>query len=144
MSGGFLEIAEQRKTITVGGQPVEVCAIGLGVIAELVAGFEPIRQLLDNKGGSFKVTSLLAIGRPAVAAVIAAGVGHPGEAEYIEKAGKLGAAEQTTLLKAIYELSFPSEVRGPFEEMIKAVFNTNLAAVMAALPPSSDSISEAT
>jgi hypothetical protein len=131
----FLDIAEARETITVGNQSFEVRAVTLGDLADLALRFEPVKQLLDGKG--FKSASLIEMGRPAVSAVIAAGVGHCGEPEYEAKANRLSGGDQLKILRKLYELSFPSEVRGPLEQMLGDLFNTNRVPAAADQPPAS-------
>lgn len=108
-----------RQTDTVHGVPVYgVSAKG---IAYLLGKFPELRALMA--GRTVEVEQLMAMGGDAIAAIIAAGCGHPGNAEEEAAAALFSADTQADFLEPILRLTMPKGV-GPFVEKVTALAGT--------------------
>jgi len=77
---GLLDIADIVETVTINGTRVDVPGISAEGIAHLLNRFPEIRAAVTGK--SVPVDRWLAMGVDAVAAIIAAGCGAPGDPAY--------------------------------------------------------------
>lgn len=102
---GLLDIADIVETVTINGTKVDVPGISAEGIAHLFQRFPEIRAAITGK--SVPVERWAAMGVDAVAAIIAAGCGAPGDAAHEAKARKLPAAAQADLLEAIVKVTMP-------------------------------------
>lgn len=115
---GLLDIAPLTETVTVRGTPVQITGVSAKGIALIMARFPEVQQMMV--GREVSVARLLEIGGDAVAAVIAAGTGAPGNAEAEAVAGALLVEEQAELLEAILRVTLPRGV-GPLVEKLSAM-----------------------
>jgi hypothetical protein len=91
-------------TETVAGVPVKgISGRGLGTI---LARFPVVRKLLSER--RFDAEELIAVAPDAVAEIIAAGIGKPGDAEQITAADAMPVGLQVEFLAAIVKVSFPN------------------------------------
>jgi hypothetical protein len=125
----LLDIAPRTESIEVQGAPVAVHGISAKGVAHLLGRFPELRKLMS--GQEVETDELMAMGGDAVAAIIAAGCGYPGDEKAEEVAGRLAIDAQADLLAAILRLTLPSGV-GPFVEKLTA-----LGGILDARSPSS-------
>lgn len=107
----LLDIAATPRKITIQGKEIEVYGITAETLSLLLLRFPAIMKAFGGMTPSNE--SLIAIGPEAVAAIIACGVGHPGDKQQEAAAAKLGLGDQMDLLDEILRLTFPRGV-GPF------------------------------
>jgi hypothetical protein len=117
---GLIDIAPVTETVVAQGKPITVHGVSAKGLAHLLARFPEMRRLMT--GQEVQADQLLAMGGDAVAAIIAAGCGYPGDntAEII--AGGLSLDVQADLLAAILRLTLPKGI-GPFVEKLTALGN---------------------
>lgn len=102
---GLLDIADIVETVTINGTRIDVPGISAEGIAHLFQRFPEIRAAVTGKAVTIDQWS--AMGVDAIAAIIAAGCGMPGDPAYEAKARKLPAAAQVDLLEAIIKVTMP-------------------------------------
>jgi hypothetical protein len=111
----LLDIAPLTATVSVRGTDIAVSGVSAKGIANLMSRFPEIREMMVGKEVS--VDRLMEIGGDAVAAIIAAGTGHPGEPDHEAVAANLNLGEQADLIGAIIKLTAPKGV-GPLVEKL--------------------------
>jgi hypothetical protein len=115
---GLVDLAPRIEIVPVEGAEVAVHGISAKGLAYLLGRFPDLRRLMT--GQDVGVDQLLVSGGEAVAAIIAAGCGSPGE-EYAEAvAGNLSIDVQADLLAAILRLTLPRGI-GPFVAKLTAL-----------------------
>jgi hypothetical protein len=114
---GLLDIAPQRTSVEVLGHTLEVGGVTVRGIADLLRRFPELLTLFG--GGASPAGAIVAAAPDLVAAVIACGLGHMGDAQQEAAAAQLPAEAQAELLGAILRLTMPSGV-GPFVEKLVA------------------------
>lgn len=140
MGKSFLEIAPRRVSVTIGEDAFELRPLSLADLAAFALRFAAFKNLME--GGGLKAKDLIACGSELVGAVIAAALDQAGNAEYEAKGSSLPLLDQYALVRRVYEISFPAEVRGPFDHMLAMAFedfNTNLERARSQQAPSSAS-----
>ena len=115
---GLIDIAPAVETVDVQGAPVAVHGVSAKGIAQLLGRFPELRMLMT--GQQVETEQLMAMGGDAVAAIIAAGCGYPGDETAEAVAGKLSLDAQADLLAAILRLTLPRGI-GPFVEKLTAL-----------------------
>lgn len=113
---GLLDIGQISESVSVRGKDVEVKGISGRGILVLLDKFPEVKELLTTQSG-VTAEDLVRITPDAVAAVIAAGCGYPGNKEAEEFADQLTVGEQVELIDAIFRVTFPEGV-GPFVEKL--------------------------
>lgn len=108
---GLLDIAPSREVVTIRGTAVEVTGVSAQGFAELLGRFPELRKLMT--GIEVEVDSLFRLAGSAIAPIIAAGTGAPGDDKAEAVAGSLSVDEQSELLEAIVRQTFPKGI-GPF------------------------------
>lgn len=121
---GLLDIAPLTESVSVRGAKIEVCGVSAKGIALLLGRFPELRMLMTGK--EVGIDRLMEMGGDAVSAIIAAGIGFPGDLDQEQAAGRLGVDAQADLLAAILRLTLPNGI-GPFVEKL-----TTLGAVLGA------------
>jgi hypothetical protein len=143
----LLDIGELSKMVPIRGKELEVTGIPGEVFLELLAEFPEMRKLMAGAGHKLEPNDLMKQVPAAVASVIAAATGTPGNDKAIAMARRLSLGEQVELLRAIWELTFPQGVTS-FIEALEALKGqadaSGLGAVMASPEPSSSSSQEDT
>jgi hypothetical protein len=112
---GLLDIAPAVETVDVRGSKITVYGVSAKGIAHLLARFPELRLMMT--GRSVDVNRLMEIGGDAVAAIIAAGIGFPGDEAQEEAACRLSIDDQADLIAAILKLTLPKGV-GPLVEKL--------------------------
>ncbi|MFL9499231.1 hypothetical protein ACJMQP_04155 [Rhodopseudomonas palustris] len=90
-------------------------------VAYILSRFPEVRQMLTGQKVELNLDTLFERAPDAVAAIIAAGTGSPGDLSAEMVADQLPAAAQLELLLAIREVSMPKGI-GPFVEAFEALF----------------------
>ncbi len=96
---GLLDIAETVGSVTVNGQKVSVEGISFAGVAKLLERFPILVNLLTQK--TVTAADLLSSGPDAVAAMIAAGCGYPGDEKAEKKAARLPSRERCRAVLAL-------------------------------------------
>jgi hypothetical protein len=105
----LLDIAASLETVEIRGQKISVPGIEARGIIYLFQKFPILREWLTKKGG-VSVERLSSAGPDIVAAVIAAGTGHPGDERYEAAARNLGISDQLDLVAVIFRVTLPKGV----------------------------------
>jgi hypothetical protein len=108
---GLIDIAPCTETIAVQGSAVEVRGVSAKGLALLLSRFPELRKLMT--GLEVESDQLIALGGEAVAAIIAAGCGYPGDEKAEAIAASLSLDSQADFLAATLRLTLPKGV-GPF------------------------------
>jgi hypothetical protein len=114
----LIDLAALSSTVKVLGKDITVHGISAGGFAQLLHRFPALAKAMS--GGGFKQDELIKAAPDAVAALIAAGCGDPGNKKAEEVAGKLPLEAQLDLIAATLKLTFPSGV-GPFVKKVEAL-----------------------
>lgn len=115
---GLLDIAPITEAVSVRGQQIEVRGISAKGVAVILSRFPVIRQLMAGvRKDEITADDLIALAPDAIASIIAAGCGHPGDEKAEKIAADLAAEEQADLVVAILRLTMPGGVR-PFVEKL--------------------------
>lgn len=112
---GLLDIAPAVETVDVRGSKVSIYGVSAKGIAHLLGRFPELRMLMSGK--EVAIEQLMTMGGDAVAAIIAAGCGYPGDEKAEVMAGSLPIETQADLLAGILKLTMPRGV-GPFVEKL--------------------------
>ena len=112
---GLIDIAPSVETIDVQGTAVAVHGVSAKGVAHLLGRFPELRMLMT--GQNVEADKLMAVGGDAVAAIIAAGCGYPGDEKAETVASSLAVAAQADLLAAILRVTLPAGL-GPFVEKL--------------------------
>lgn len=124
---------EPTETVMVGKKSVAVVGVSFKEILALSARFPELGALFGG-GGDFGAATFMAKGDAVVSAIIAAGIGHPGDKDEEAKASRLPLETQLDLVAAVIRVTMPSGV-GPFVEKLTALTAAlNVEAVAAPTP----------
>ena len=130
---GLIDIAPSIDSVDVQGSSVAVHGISAKGVAHLLGRFPELRKLMS--GQEVEAEQLMAMGGDAVAAIIAAGCGYPGDEKAEAIAGTLAIDAQANLLAAIVRLTLPGGL-GPFVDKLTALGGILDAAPSAAVQDS--------
>ncbi len=114
----LLDIAPLGASVTVRGTAVNVTGVSAAGIASLLQRFPELREMMV--GREVATERLMTMGADAVAAIIAAGTGLPGNPEAESVAASLAVEDQADLLAAILKITLPRGV-GPLVEKLSAM-----------------------
>lgn len=131
---GLIDIAPRAETVVIHGTTVGVHGISAKGVAHLLGRFPELRMLMT--GHEVEAAQLMAMGGDAVAAIIAAGCGYPGDEKAEDVAASLSIDAQADLLAAIVRLTLPAGL-GPFVEKLTALGGILDAAPSVTAPASS-------
>lgn len=115
---GLIDMAPSTDTVEVRGTSVAVHGVSASGLAVLLGRFPDLRKLMT--GLEVETAQLMAIGGDAVAAIIAAGCGYPGDEKAETVAAKLSLDAQADFLGAILRLTLPRGL-GPFVGKLTAL-----------------------
>lgn len=115
---GLIDIAPATEAVEVEGSKVEVHGVSASGLAHLLGRFPELRKLMT--GMEVDAGQLMAVGGEAVAAIIAAGCGYPGDERAESLAARLSLDTQADLLGAILRLTLPKGL-GPFVAKLTAL-----------------------
>jgi hypothetical protein len=125
---GLLDIADLTREVEVRGTKISVTGISTKGVASLLDKFPDLRKIVAQRSDEVSAESLVAQVPDAVAAVIAAGCGYPGNEEAMDKAAMLSVGEQAEIIDAIFQITFPQGI-APFMEKL-----TRFAAAVSPTP----------
>jgi hypothetical protein len=114
----LLDIVPASASVDVGGVSVSVSGITAKGIGSLLGRFPDIQSALTGEG--IMAEKLISLAPDAVAAIIAAGCGAPGNADHEAAAAGLPIGAQVDLLSAIITATLPRGV-GPLVDQVKAL-----------------------
>jgi hypothetical protein len=115
---GLIDIAPRTEMVDIEGASVEVHGVSASGLALLLRRFPDLRKLLT--GLEVETTQLMTVGGEAVAAIIAAGCGYPGDEKAESVAANLSLDAQADFLGAILRLTLPKGL-GPFVAKLTAL-----------------------
>lgn len=117
---GLLDISPSVATVAVNGVDVSVTGVSAKGIATLLGRFPAIREMFAGRVADLSAEKIFELVPDAIAAIIAAGTGYPGNPEAEAKAESLPVGVQADIIQAIIDVTMPKGV-GPFMEQIAAV-----------------------
>jgi len=117
---GLLDIAPATTIVVVGETEVVVAGLSVRSVASLLARYPELRAMLAQQAGAITVDSLVSMIPHAIAGIIAAGCGMPGDADAEAKAEAVPLEAQADLLDAILRLTMPRGV-GPFVARLRGL-----------------------
>jgi len=112
---GLLSIAPLSASVEVLGQKIPVYGVSLKGVVVLLDAFPELRTLFA--GGTANTSDLMRVAPNAVAAIIAAGVGYPGDPDQEEAARRLPLDAQADLLAEILRFTLPNGISAFIEKM---------------------------
>jgi hypothetical protein len=117
---GLSDIALSSRTVTVGTVAVPVYGVSAQGISVLIERFPEVRDLFNGKDVDVSADSLFTLVPTAIAAIIAAGIGAPGDKDQEAIAATLSLEAQMDFLEAIIELTMPKGI-GPFVDRLRSM-----------------------
>lgn len=117
---GLLDIAKSEHTVPVQGKEIPVYGVSARGFASLFARFPDVAELFQGRDVEFTPQKLIELVPDAIAAIISAGTGEPGNKEVEEVAARLPAGDQLLLIEKIVELTMPQGV-GPFVDRLQSL-----------------------
>jgi len=115
------DIAPSTRTVPVDGKDVSVFGVSAQGIASLLGEFPQLQKIFVGEQAQLTPMGLVQAVPEAVASIIAAGCGQPGDKEAIKVAARLALQAQLDLLNVIIDLTMPAGI-GPFVDALNAVF----------------------
>lgn len=123
---GLLDMAPSQKTVPVRGVSLPVTGVSVAGLARIMGKFKEVERLFTGKSKpeDWTAASLMKLVPEAVAEVIAAGLGYPGDAAQIKAAEELPVGEQLALITAVLEVTMPQGI-GPFVESLSGLLSAS-------------------
>ena len=115
---GLIDIAPVTTSVTIRGSDITVVGVSARGVAHLLARFPDLRALMT--GREVALDEIIRLGGDVVAAIIAAGIGKPGDESQEAAVDNLSLEEQADLLFAIIRLTIPNGV-GPLVEKLSSL-----------------------
>lgn len=115
---GLVDIAPVTANVVIRGNSLIVVGVSAKGVAHLLARFPQLRALMT--GRDVALDEIIRLGGDVVAAVIAAGIGRPGDEDQERAVDNLTLEEQADLLLAIVKLTIPNGV-GPLVERLSSL-----------------------
>lgn len=116
---GLLDIAPAVASVTVRGRKVPVHGVSIGGVVQLLTRFPELKQMIGGRGG-VDAAKLVASGGALAGAIIAAGIGFPGDHDQEDAAARLPIGDQVDLLEVIIKVTLPNGV-APFVARLTAL-----------------------
>jgi hypothetical protein len=128
------------RTVSIGGKDVTVEGVSLDGVVLLLDRFPEFKELITPKRGEinpteFSLEGLIRLSPRIMGAVIAAGLGRPGNGEEEEVAKSLPIGLQIKLIKEIMDVTFPGGL-GPFVDDLRSMGLLGLASTPEEQQPS--------
>lgn len=121
---GLVDITPKSEVVMVDDTPVAVSGISARGVAYLLSKFPDLRKLMSGQPvGDDIADAVMRVAPDAIAAIIAAGVGKPGDSEQEAAADRLPLEPQADLLAAILRLTLPRGL-GPLVEKLAALMGS--------------------
>jgi hypothetical protein len=112
------DFPSRAVTVSVGDVKLTVEPINITTLVGLFTRFPDLGKMLQDR--KFSVATLLTNSGPLVAAIIAAGCGHPGDAKHEDAASRLALDDQLTIIEVVLKATIPSGI-GAFIERLTAL-----------------------
>ncbi len=112
----FLSINPAPDTISINGKKIPVHGISMTGFGTLIPRFPSLMSDLSErmkKDGALTLVAIMDVAGSAIGAILAAGLGYPGNEEAEKKAASLDISTQLKLLDKIVEKTMPDGI-GPF------------------------------
>ena len=117
MQASLLDLAGVGRTVSIRGLEISVTGISARGLAVLFSRFP---QLVDAvTGAGLDLSSLAELGPDVLAAVIAAGTGHPGSEQAEAVAASLSMSDQLSLVEAIGSETFAGDAANFMQRLEK-------------------------
>jgi hypothetical protein len=116
----LIDVGELSETVNIRGVEVPVTGISGRGLLGLLEKFPEVRKLFAARADEVDDTAWAKLAPDALASVIAAGTGTPGDEAAIEVANGLPVSVQLELIEAILRLTFPDGL-GPFVERMTSL-----------------------
>jgi hypothetical protein len=114
----LLDIADDvQKTVPIRGKDIPVHGLSANAIVALLKEFPELRALIAGRAMSLDMDQIMQLAPNVLAALIAAGTGHPGDQQMIKAAGNLATGEQFELIYAIADQTFPQGLNSFLEKL---------------------------
>lgn len=124
MSDDLLDLAPASEIVPIRDKNLAISGISAKGIIALLRRFPAMADIFTGESDASNVEKLaglvVAIGGDLVGAIIAAGLGYPGDEKREQVAANLGAGEQFALIDAIVRVTFPNGI-APLVEKVKAL-----------------------
>lgn len=104
---GLVDIAPISRKVEIGGQTYTVYGVSALGAAVLIDRFTELRMLLEKEGASIDAETMIKLGPEVVNAVVAAGLGAPGDEKAEQAIGLMGLGSVVELITPILELTLP-------------------------------------
>ncbi len=114
----LVDIAPVTTHVVIRGNTLTVVGVSAKGVAHLLARFPQLRALMT--GRDVALDEIIRLGGDVVAAIIAAGIGRPGDEEQEQAVDNLTLEEQADLLLAIVRLTIPNGV-GPLVDKLSSL-----------------------
>lgn len=115
---GLIDIAPVTSSLVIRGNKIVVTGVSARGVAHLLARFPQLRALMT--GRDVALDEIIRLGGDVVAAMIAAGIGKPGDESQEAAVDNLSLEEQADLLFAIIRLTIPNGV-GPLVDKLSSL-----------------------
>jgi hypothetical protein len=115
---GLLDVHRAVKQVSYNGEMVDVYGISARGIAVLLQRFPGLLQMIA--GEPLSRSDVAAMAPDAIAAVIAAACGYPGDPKAEKEAADMPIESQLDFLEAMQEVTFPRGF-GPFVERLRSL-----------------------
>lgn len=112
------DIGTLKRHVDVQGTSVPVVPISARSLVVLLDRFPVLRGILAERKVQITVEDFLRLAPEVVGAIIACGIGKPGDAKEESAAANLGIGDQGDLLIGIFDATFPRGF-GPFVEFME-------------------------
>lgn len=132
---GLMDVVPSLKSVTIQGTPVNVTGVSVSGIAHLIGTFPELKNLMNGKDATFTAESLMTSAPSAIAAILAAGTGHPGNAQAEAIAASLSLGDQLSLLEAIVEVTMPGGLVPFVERLTKLMGGLGASSVVGGKAP---------
>lgn len=123
----LLDIVPSQETVTIGKETVVVTGLSALGIASLIDRFPEVKALFVEQETQIDGRSIMQLAPTLVAAILAAGLGHPGDEKAEAVAGKLPIGVQLEAIEKIIAVSAPGGVNPLLESVarLSGLLHTN-------------------
>lgn len=135
----LLDIAAAPAQVQVGGKPVDIYGISAKGLAALMQRFPSFSDAILGRAVDLSPENILATGPDLAAALMAAGMGKPGDAELEERAANLCIGDQVELLAAILTATLPGGTKKVLDRLGAAASAAGLSLMLSPTPSDTSS-----
>lgn len=116
----LLDIAPSVHTVKVQGTDIPVPGISIAGLAFLLGQYPELRKMISGKAVEFSADQIFDLAPNVVQAVIAVGLGYPGDKDQEAAAGRLPMGDQMALIEGVLKATFRDGI-GPFVDRLTAL-----------------------